>query len=83
MEKLTQQVIKIIAAYLGVPTDQITLQTHLAADLNVTTLDIVDLIPILEKEFQIIIGEEEASRFETISDICNFIAENSDEFTTV
>lgn len=83
MEKLTTDVIKIIAAYLGIPTSQITPEFHLAADLNITTLDIADLIPILEKKFQIVIEEEEAAKFETISDICNFIAENSNEFATV
>ena len=67
------KVIKLIADQAGVAEDSISDNTSLQADLELDSLDIMDLLLVLEEEFDMQIPDEELSKIQTVSDIVNYI----------
>ena len=63
----------IIAEQAGVDSNELTSETCLKDDLNLDSLNAVEIIMALEDEFDIEISEDEAENFETIGDIYEFI----------
>lgn len=56
--------------------DQLKPEAHLFDDLELDSLDIVDLVVVLESEFQFKIREEQKIReIRTLGDIYNFVVE--------
>lgn len=67
------KVIKLIADQAGVAEDSLSDSTSLQADLELDSLDIMDLLLVLEEEFDMQIPDEELSKILTIGDIVNYI----------
>ena len=63
----------IISEQAGVDSNELTSETCLKDDLNLDSLNAVEIIMALEDEFDIEISEDEAENFETIGDIYEFI----------
>jgi acyl carrier protein len=72
-EAIKSKVIKIIADQAGVAGDSIKGETSLQADLELDSLDIMDLLLVLEEEFDLQIPDEELSNIQTVNDIVNYI----------
>ncbi|KJV69627.1 acyl carrier protein [Candidatus Neoehrlichia procyonis] len=71
-------VIKIVIDCLKLKDEQkssICGTTNLAKDLNLDSLDFVDLVMCLEEHFSIEISDEEAQKLETINDIEKYISD--------
>lgn len=73
MSTIRAKVVKLIAEQAGVPEDSLTDKTSLQADLELDSLDIMDLLLVLEEEFDTQIPDEELSNIQTIEDIVNYI----------
>ncbi|MDD2216142.1 MAG: acyl carrier protein [Eubacteriales bacterium] len=67
---------EIIVEQLGVEADVITMNTHLMKDLEADSLDAVEIIMAIEDEFEIEVPDEDAEKFQTISDIVKYVEEN-------
>ncbi|HSX57660.1 MAG TPA: acyl carrier protein [Candidatus Saccharimonadales bacterium] len=76
---IQKRVVEIVSKYLGVPQDEIDLDSHLQDDLNSDPLSKADLVISLEDEFKIKIPPEELQRFEKVGDIVDYIAEELGE----
>lgn len=63
----------IIAEQLGVEEDAINTETHLMKDLEADSLDAVEIIMAIEDEFDIEIPDEDAEKFQTVSDLVNYV----------
>lgn len=72
-EAIKSKVIKIIADQAGVAGDSIKGETSLQVDLELDSLDIMDLLLVLEDEFDLQIPDEELSNIQTVNDIVNYI----------
>ena len=59
----------IIAEQLGVDEDKVTMETHLMKDLEADSLDAVEI----EDEFDIEVPDEDAEKFQTVSDIVSYV----------
>lgn len=70
---MEEKVIKMIAQKLGKKAETINSQSRLVEDLGADSLDVVELLMILEDEYHIIIPNEEAVKLNTIGDITNFL----------
>jgi acyl carrier protein len=70
---------KIVSGEFGVDENEINLDSHLHEDLNADPLSIADLMVKLEEGFGIKIPGEKSSQFVTVSDILDFISEQSGE----
>ena len=64
---------EMIVEQLGVSADEIQPETNLMKDLEADSLDAVEIIMAIEDEYDIEIPDEDAEKFQTISDIVNYV----------
>ena len=76
MSEIANRVKSIITDKLGVEESQVTPEASFTNDLGADSLDTVELIMELEKEFDLQIPDEEAEKIVTVGDAIAFI-ENS------
>lgn len=70
------EVIKeIIVEIKDIPGESITLESLFDEDLNADSLDIVEMLMMLEEKYEIEIPEEEAEKMKTVADAVNYIEE--------
>ena len=73
MSEIATKVKAIIVDKLGVDEKDVTLEASFTGDLGADSLDTVELIMELEKEFDIQIPDEEAEKIQTVGDAVAFI----------
>lgn len=64
---------ELISEQFGVEKDAVEKSSHLQDDLNADPLGISDLVVSLEGKFKIKIPQEEIVKFNTVSDIVDFL----------
>ena len=70
------QIKKILVETMDIEEEKITLDAKLKDDLNLDSLDSVELIMSAEEEFGIEIPDEDVMNFKTVHDIVNYIEEH-------
>lgn len=70
---VTQKVQDIIAESLGVDRNEVVPSADFVQDLNADSLDIVELVMAIEKEFMIDIPDEQAEVIKTVQDAIDYI----------
>jgi acyl carrier protein len=73
MSEIATRVTNIITDKLGVEESQVTPEASFTNDLGADSLDTVELIMELEKEFDLSIPDEEAEKIVTVGDAIAFI----------
>jgi len=73
MSEIATKVISIITDKLGVEESQVVPEASFTNDLGADSLDTVELIMELEKEFDLTIPDEEAETIQTVGDAIAFI----------
>ena len=68
-----EKVQHIIAESLGVPRNEVVPAASFIDDLNADSLDIVELVMAIEKEFDVEIPDDEAEKIRTVQDAINYI----------
>ena len=64
---------EIIAEQLSVEEDAVKMETQLMKDLEADSLDAVEIIMAIEDEFGIEVPDEDAEKFQTVSDIVSYV----------
>ena len=72
-DELVQKVKDIIAESLGVKKSEVVSTASFIDDLNADSLDIVELVMTIEKEFDIEIPDDEAEKIRTVQDAIDYI----------
>lgn len=72
-EEIVSKVKDLICESLGVSEDEITLSSSFIDDLGADSLDIVELVMLIEKEFNIEIPDEDAEKISTVQDAIDYI----------
>lgn len=67
---------KAIAEQIGIDEDSITLNSSFREDLNIDSIDLVELIMQLEEEYDIEFDDEQAETLKTVGDVVNYLNEN-------
>lgn len=70
---MDKKVIEIMANYLGLKEEEITLDMDLMDDLNINSYDIMSIIGKFEDEFDIEVPDEAIRNFRTVADVINYI----------
>lgn len=70
---MEEKVIAIIAEATKEDAEKITLETSLVDDLNLDSLDIVELMMKMEDDFGMEIPEEDAEGLKTVKDIVEYL----------
>ncbi|MCF0184789.1 MAG: acyl carrier protein [Bacteroidaceae bacterium] len=74
MEEIQAKVTEIIVDKLGVDESSVVPAASFTNDLGADSLDTVELIMELEKQFDITIPDEEAEKITTVQDALDYIA---------
>lgn len=72
-EEMQEKVKDIIAESLGVKRPDVVPTASFIDDLNADSLDIVELVMAMEKEFDIEIDDEDAEKIRNVQDAVDFI----------
>ena len=70
------QIKEILKDTMDIDESKITLDAKLKEDLELDSLDSVELIMSAEEEFGIEIPDEDVTNFKTVNDIVNYIEEH-------
>ena len=73
MSEITNKVIAIIVDKLGVDESEVTPGASFTNDLGADSLDTVELIMELEKEFDVQIPDDQAEKIATVGDAIVYI----------
>ena len=71
-----EKVREIIVEQLNVDESDVTMDTHLMKDLEADSLDAVEIIMAIEDEYGIEILDEDAEKFQSVSDLVKFVEAN-------
>ena len=68
---------KFLVEELRVKADDITMESELASDLGINSLDLYDLIDLCEEKFNVRIDDEDLHNIVTVGDIVRYIESHS------
>jgi acyl carrier protein len=68
-----EDVKKIIVEIKDIPEEEIQLSSNFAEDLEADSLDIVEMLMLLEEKYDIHIPEEEAEKMKTVQDLVDYV----------
>jgi len=71
-----EKVKNIIVEQLGVSPDAVVPEASFLDDLGADSLDLVELVMVLEEEFGQEIPDEDAGKIQTVQDAINYINEH-------
>ena len=77
MSDITIRVKAIIVDKLGVDETEVTPEATFTNDLGADSLDTVELIMELEKEFNITIPDDQAEKITTVGDAISYVEANA------
>lgn len=72
-----EKVRDVIAQQTGISPEEIKMESSFVEDLNIDSLDLVELIMALEDEYGVEFSEEDAEQIKTIGDIVHYITKNT------
>ena len=73
MANISERVTKIIVDKLGVDESEVSKEANFTVDLGADSLDTVELIMELEKEFDVSIPDEQAENIATVQDAISYL----------
>ena len=71
-----EKVKNVIVDQLGVSADEVIPEASFVDDLGADSLDLVELVMVLEEEFGQEIPDEDAEKIQTVQDAINYINEH-------
>ena len=76
---IEEQVKNIVVEQLGVSVNEVVPEASFVDDLGADSLDLVELVMVLEEEFGKEIPDEDAEKIQTVHDVINYIKKNMSE----
>ena len=68
-----EKVKKLLAEQLNIDANTITLKSRVIEDLGADSLDVVEMLMVLEDEFNVTVSDEESLALKTVGDIVTLI----------
>ena len=68
-----EKIASLMAEQLGVDKASITPESEIIKDLGADSLDVVEMLMVLEDEFNITVSDEESLKLKTVGDIVALI----------
>lgn len=68
-----EEVKTILARQLRIAPERVMLDAQIKKDLGADSVDILQLLMRLEDDYGIVIPDQELAKFETVSDVVNFL----------
>ncbi|MBN1289387.1 MAG: acyl carrier protein [Actinobacteria bacterium] len=67
------EVKSVVAEVLGIEADDINMETNLTQDLQANSLDVVEIVTMLEEKYDLNIVDEDLMDMNTIKDVVSFL----------
>lgn len=74
-----EKIKEILAAQLDADTEDMTMETRIAEDLNADSLDVVEMLMSVEDEFSVQIPDEDIESLKTIGDVVDYIQSHNED----
>jgi len=74
-DEIVAKVTELICQSLGVSEGEITSDSSFIDDLGADSLDIVELVMLIEKEFDLEIPDDDAEKISTVQDAVDYITD--------
>ncbi len=68
-----EKIVKMLAEQLGIEAKTITPQSEVVKDLGADSLDVVELMMVLEDEYGVTLPEGEVENVKTVQDIVDMV----------
>lgn len=65
----------IIVEILDINPDEVTMEAHFTNDLDASSLDVVEMLMLLEEKYELQIPEDTAEAMKTVKDVVVFLEE--------
>ena len=75
--EVQEKVIKIVSEATKVDSASIKTETNFIDDLNLDSLDMVEMMMKMEEEFGVEIPEDKTEDLKTIGDVTNYLKDNA------
>lgn len=72
-----EKIKQLLIDELQVDADKITMESELANDLGVNSLDLADMILLCEEKFEIEISDDDIHKFITVGDVVKYLEETA------
>lgn len=72
---MLEKIRDVMLEYIEVPRESITPETRFLADLQMNSLDIMDMVGQLEDEFDVVIATEDLNEIFTVQDLIDYLNE--------
>jgi len=69
-----EKIKELLCDNLGIDENDVTMDANLVDDLNIDSLDVVELIMAIEEEFGIEIPEEDIEKVSTVGSMVDYVA---------
>ena len=76
---LLEKIKPMISEKFGIDEAQITADTRIIEDLGADSLDLVDMLTIIEDDFNIVIPDEAAMNMRTVGDVVDYMQKASEK----
>ena len=73
------RIISIVCHQLQIDEDMLDLDADIMEDLGADSLDVVEMLMVLEDSFGIVIPDEDVQDIRTIGELCEYVAKNAGE----
>ena len=70
---MLDKVRKMLAEQLNISLDKVTSESRVIEDLGADSLDVVEMLMLLEDEFDVTVTDEESMNLKTVADIVKVI----------
>ncbi len=72
---MLEKIRDVMLEYIEVPRESINPETRFLADLQMNSLDIMDMVGQLEDEFDVVIATEDLNEIFTVQDLIDYLDE--------
>ena len=72
-----ERIRELLAEQLDIDEEKITMDSNILEDFEADSLDVVDMVMILEDEFGVEIPEEEIENLHTVGDVVRYVEDNT------
>ena len=79
MDETYSKVVSMLSEQLNVDSNRISLESDVIKDLGADSLDLVDMLTIIEDDFNIVIPDEAAMNMRTVGDVVDYMQKASEK----
>lgn len=73
---MKNDVIEIIACVSEIPVKKISLDSNLITDLELGSLDLVELVSMFEEKYNVVVEDKDVKNLQTVRDIVDLLEKN-------